>query len=361
MKWIALLTRAALPFRAALSVSLLLAVSCEKKQTPSAAAILPTVVEVAQQPVAQEPPAEAPPTAPAPQETNKNIVATPEATPNSSTGLRFVAYNVENWLILENRYDYETRVSSKNAPKPEKEKSAVVEILVNARPDAIGVCEIGSKEDLLDIQTRLKTAGLDLPHSHFASGIDSSRHLGLLSRYPIVSTAKPADTEYKLNGKEYAIQRGILDATIQSPDQRQWRLLGVHLKSKREVEDGDQNQMRINEAQLLRKHIDEILKTDPQARLISYGDFNDTRASAPIRIIQGPNNSPRAMSPIGLHDSRKEYWTHFWAKEDSYSRFDYIFFSQALKKEVVFQECGILDPANWNEASDHRAVLGVFR
>lgn len=145
MKWIALLTRAALPFRAALSVSLLLAVSCEKKQTPSAAAILPTVVEVAQQPVAQEPPAEAPPTAPAPQETNKNIVATPEATPNSSTGLRFVAYNVENWLILENRYDYETRVSSKNAPKPEKEKSAVVEILVNARPDAIGVCEIGKK------------------------------------------------------------------------------------------------------------------------------------------------------------------------------------------------------------------------
>jgi endonuclease/exonuclease/phosphatase family metal-dependent hydrolase len=351
MKWLSLLSRAAL------AACLLLTVACEKKETPSAAAVLPTVTEVAQQP-----PPETPSTTPAPQKPGVNVsTPTPAAAPSSSTGLRFVAYNVENWLILENRYDYETRVSSKNAPKPEKEKSAVVEILVNARPDALGVCEIGSKEDLLDIQARLKAAGLDLPHTHFASGIDSSRHLGLLSRFPIVSTAKPADTEYKLNGKEYAIQRGILDATVQAPDQRQWRLLGVHLKSKREVEDGDQNQMRINEAQLLRKHIDEILTTDPQARLIAYGDFNDTRASAPIRIIQGPNNSPRAMSPIGLHDSRKEYWTHFWAKEDSYSRFDYIFFSQALKKEVSFQECGILDPANWNEASDHRAVLGVFR
>lgn len=329
-------------------------ISCEKNETPSAAEVLPTIQEVA---VTKS---QAPATVLTAAKPSSEIAAN-AAAPASSTGLRFVGYNVENWLILENRFDYETKVATKNAPKPDKEKSAVVEILHNARPDVLGVCEIGSKEDLLDIQTRLKTAGLDLPHSHFASGVDSSRHLGLLSRFPIIATAQPKDSQYQLNGKEYGIQRGILDATVQSPDQRTWRFLGVHLKSKRDIEDGDQNQMRINEAQLLRKHIDEILKADPQARLISYGDFNDTRASAPIRIIQGPNNSPRAMSPIGLHDSRNEYWTHFWAKEDSYSRFDYIFFSQALKNEVLFKECGILDPANWNEASDHRAVLGVFR
>lgn len=332
----------------------LLSISCEKKETPSAAAILPTIQEVAPE-ASVATPVKSTPTA--------ATTSAPGAHDNTvaSTGLRFVGYNVENWLILENRYDYETRVSSKNAPKPDKEKAAVVEILHNAKPDVLGVCEIGSKEDLLDIQTRLKTAGLDLPHTHFSSGVDSSRHLGLLSRFPIVSTAQPKDTQYKLNGKEYGIQRGILDATVQTPDQRNWRFLGVHLKSKRDIEDGDQNLMRINEAQLLRKHIDEILQADPLARIISYGDFNDTRASSPIRIISGPNNSPRAMSPIGLHDSRKEYWTHFWAKEDSYSRFDYIFFSQALKKDVIFDQCGILDPANWSEASDHRAVLGVFR
>jgi len=340
--------------KALLAAVCVASISCEKKETPSAAAVLPTIQEVA----VTKP--QAPATVLTAAEPSSEIAAN-AAAPASSTGLRFVGYNVENWLILENRFDYETKVATKNAPKPDKEKSAVVEILHNARPDVLGVCEIGSKEDLLDIQARLKTAGLDLPHSHFASGVDSSRHLGLLSRFPIIATAQPKDSQYQLNGKEYGIQRGILDATVQSPDQRTWRFLGVHLKSKRDIEDGDQNQMRINEAQLLRKHIDEILKADPQARLISYGDFNDTRASAPIRIIQGPNNSPRGMSPIGLHDSRKEYWTHFWAKEDSYSRFDYIFFSQALKNEVLFKECGILDPANWNEASDHRAVLGVFR
>ncbi len=353
MKWHHILSRSPLLRKALFAAVCVASVSCEKKETPSAAAVLPTIQEVAQN--SSQAPAET-----AAKKLGNNIAASASA-PTGNTGLRFVGYNVENWLILESRYDFDTRVTSKNAPKPDKEKTAVVEILHNARPDVLGVCEIGSKEDLLDIQTRLKTAGLDLPHSHFSSGVDSSRHLGLLSRFPIIATAQPKDSQYQLNGKEYGIQRGILDATVQSPDQRTWRFLGVHLKSKRDVEDGDQSQMRINEAQLVRKHIDEILKADPQARLISYGDFNDTRASAPIRIIQGPNNSPKAMTPIGLHDSRREYWTHFWAKEDSYSRFDYIFFSQALKNEVSFKECGILDPANWNEASDHRAVLGVFR
>lgn len=333
---------------------LFLASSCQKKQTPSAAQVLPLASEVETSVVTGI--SESKPTTPVAQPSPVATAAAP-----GSAALRFVSFNVENWLILEERYDYETRVSSKNAPKPEKEKAAVVSILTDAKPDVLGVCEIGSKEDLIEIQKLLKAAGLDLPHSHFSSGIDSSRHLGLLSRFPIASTAKPADTQYKLDGKEYGIQRGVLDATVQTPDSRLWRFLGVHLKSKREVEDNDQNLMRINEAQLLRKHIDEILKADPQARIISYGDFNDTRASSPIRIIQGPNNSPRAMSPIGLRDSRKQYWTHFWAKEDVYSRFDYIFFSQALKKEVIFDECKILDPENWDTASDHRAVLGVFR
>jgi endonuclease/exonuclease/phosphatase family metal-dependent hydrolase len=336
--------------------AILFAVSCEKKETPSAASVLPTAAAVEQsltpQVVADQTIATTPVAAAAP---TPSVPATP------GKGLRFLAYNVENWLIMEERFDYDTRISTKNAPKPDKEKSAVISLVTRAQPDVFGVCEIGTKEDLLDIQTRLKSAGLDLPHIHFTGGMDRTRHLGLLSRYPIVDTATPADTQYKLNGKEYSIQRGVLDASIKTPDGRSWRFLGVHFKSKREVEDGDQNQMRINEAQLLRQHIDTILKADPQARLISYGDFNDTRGTATIRAVQGPFNSPRAMTPIPLVDSRQLYWTHFWAKEDIYSRIDFIFHSQSVKDDVIKEESKILDPENWNDASDHRALLGVFR
>lgn len=341
-------------------------ISCEKKGTDVSSHGMQTVEEAqmadAAKPEASKTVATTQPVAvdvePAPEAKEKASPAAPQA---AGTGLRFLAYNVENWLVMEERYDFDTRVTEKNASKPEKEKAAVVEIVTSARPDVLGVCEIGTKEDLADIQARLKAAGLDLPHSHFAGGMDRTRHLGLLSRHPISSTAVPTDLNYRLNGKEYGMQRGILDATVKTPDGREWRFLGVHLKSKRDVEDGDQNLMRINEAQLLRKHIDGILSANPQARLIAYGDFNDTRRTSPLRIVQGPYNSPRGMSPIGAHDSREQYWTHFWAREDVYSRFDYIHFSQALKKDVLFQECGILDPKNWNDASDHRAVLGVFR
>lgn len=342
-------------------LSLLSLVACQKeKGSTSADQVLPTIEQVVLDSAADS-------QSSTPKTINTVAEAAvaadaPAAVPaGSSTGLRFVGYNVANWLTLEERYDFDTRVTEKNAPKPEKEKAAVVSIVVDAKPDVFGVCEIGTKEDLLDIQTRLKAAGLDLPHSHYSGGMDNTRHLGLLSRFPIVSTAVIADSKYKINGKEYGMQRGVLDATVKTPDGRLWRFLGVHLKSKRDVEDGDQNQMRINEAQLLRKHIDEILKADPQARLINYGDFNDTRRTSPLKIIQGPYNSPRGMTPIGLHDSRHEYWTHFWEREDVYSRFDYIMFSQALKKDVVFEECGILDPKNWRMGSDHRAVKAVFR
>lgn len=283
------------------------------------------------------------------------------AAKKSVESLRFVGYNLANWLVLDERYDPKTHITAKNAPKPEKEKAAVVAIVAAEKPDVFGVCEIGTEEDLLELQKRLKDAGVDLPHMHYSGGIDPVRHLGLLSRFPIVATATPVDNSYRLEGKEYNIQRGILDATVKTPDGRLWRFLGIHLKSKRDVENGDQNQMRINEAQLLRKHIDEILKADPLARIISYGDFNDTRRASPLKIVQGTYNSPRGMTPIGLHDSRDEYWTHFWEREDIYSRFDYIMFSQALKKEVVYEACGIIDPVNWRMGSDHRAVKAVFR
>jgi len=115
-------------------------------------------------------------------------VENPPAVVVAGAGLRFLAYNVENWLVMEERYDFDTRLSEKNASKPEKEKAAVVEIVKSAQPDVLGVCEIGTKEDLAEIQARLKAVGLDLPHSHFSGGIDRTRHLGLLSRHPISST-----------------------------------------------------------------------------------------------------------------------------------------------------------------------------
>jgi uncharacterized membrane protein len=70
--------------------------------------------------------------------------------------LVFCAYNVKNWLHMD-RFN-QSRVE-KAAPKPESEKAAVVSTLVSIRPDVIGLSEIGTLEDLTEVQQRLKQAG----------------------------------------------------------------------------------------------------------------------------------------------------------------------------------------------------------
>ena len=276
----------------------------------------------------------------------------------SATGsLRFIGYNVENWLTMDR---YENGKNLKGANKPEEQKAAVIAILSRLKPDVLGLCEIGQKEDILDLQSRLKAAGLDLPNLHYLGGVDPTRHLALLTRFPIKSTGTIAKSDYTLEGQTLSIQRGVLDATV-TANGSDYRFIGVHLKSKREVDHADQAAMRLNEAHLLRDHIDTILTADPATKLVAYGDFNDTRASPAIKLIQGTYNHPNYLTPLPLKDRNGEYWTHFWDREDIYSRFDWIMVSQPLKPEVNFEASRILDEPEWNKASDHRAVMLLLK
>lgn len=275
----------------------------------------------------------------------------------SSNGLRFITYNVENWLTMDRYADHK---NLKGAPKPDSEKQAVIQLLARHAPDVIGLCEIGQATDLAEVQESLKAAGLDLPHSHYTGGSDPTRHLGFLSRFPITFTAKPAVSEYQLAGQTFSINRGILDVSL-SARGKSYRFIGVHLKSKRDSEQGDQEAIRLNEARLLRRHVDSILKGDADARLVVYGDFNDTRATPAIKTITGNYNDPTYLTAIPAKDSKKDAWTHHWALHDIYSRIDYILVSRSLRKDVNFGAAAIIDDVEWNKASDHRAVMAVFK
>jgi len=331
------------------------ATSCGKKAektgTPEwdqAGVSLPAAVDVSKPPAAAAKPARA--TAPA-------SPRPPAAAASATEGLRFIAYNVENWLTMDR---FVNQKPLKSSPKPDSEKKAVIKLLVTNTPDLIGLCEIGETKDLAEIQQSLKAAGLDLPHSHYSGGSDPVRHLGLLSRFPITLPAKPAVIEYQMKGQTFAINRGILDASVQANGQA-YRLLGVHLKSKREIEEADQEEMRIHEARLLRRHVDAILKTDAQARLIVFGDFNDTRPSKAFKTVTGNYNDPGYLTAIPFKDSRGEAWTHYWELHDIYSRFDFVAVTRALKPEVDFRASHIIEDPAWIDASDHRPLLAIFK
>lgn len=270
--------------------------------------------------------------------------------------LRFVAYNVENWLTMSRYVD---RKPAGETSKPDKEKAAVVSMLAGVRPDAVGLCEIGSEADLADLQQRLKAAGIDLPHAYHTGGSDDTRHLAFLSRFPFATTTPHPDLDYNLEGKPFSMSRGILDVTLQAP-QGEIRFLGAHLKSKREIPEADQEMMRRAEAHLLRRAADRIYADEPDVRLVVYGDMNDTRQASAIRTIQGPREGPKGLKMAYLRDSRDETWTHHWSYQDVYSRFDYVFLSPNLLDGILWDACRVLDPDDWADASDHRALLMVF-
>ncbi len=303
-------------------------------------------------PVWQTPAEAAPPAARHPTTAKKTAVAADPA----NSGLRFIAYNLNNWLTMDRTRDH---TDAKGVTKPAAQKRAVIALLSRQVPDVVGVCEIGSRADLAELQAALKAGGVELPHSYFTGGGDDLRHLGLLSRFPITRTATPATLDFKLSGSAYTMCRGVLDATVEAHG-KPYRLLGVHLKSKREMVDGDQDAVRLCEARLLRQHVDAILKADASTRLLVYGDFNDTRGSAPLKTITGNFGEAAYLTLLPIQDRQGERWTHFWELHDIYSRFDFITVSASLKHGVDLKSCHVIDDPEWAAASDHRALLAVF-
>jgi len=246
------------------------------------------------------------------------------------------------------------------AMKPENEVEALISIIAAEKPDIIGICEMGAPAEFADFLSRLKRAGVDLPHTEYVQALDLERHVVLASRFPIVSRNSQTDLSFLIGEKKIYFKRGILDVTLAVTDSWQIRLLGTHLKSRREVPE-DQALIRRNEAHLLRQHAKAILEKAPKTKLLVYGDLNDTMNEAPIREIIGRKGSAAYLRPIDLKDKDGERWTYRWAVADIYSRIDYALASRELFPLVVQEKSGIPHPADWEIASDHRPLVVVFK
>ncbi len=265
-----------------------------------------------------------------------------QASVGPTESFSFISYNVKNWLV-----SYQAKEKSKVS------KAAVIALLALGKPDIIGLSEIGSEDDIKEIQTALEAEGIQLPFIYHTGGADKVRHLGMLSKFPIHQSTEPS---LEIPGQPYHIQRGILDVEIKIGEGIV-RFIGIHLKSKRLIPEFDQAEMRRNEAKVVRKHLDSIFKKQADAKLIVYGDFNDTTRSPSTRTIFGRYNARNSLRPIDLKDERGENWTHNWNHQDIYSRIDFIAVSRSLSPKIDRKISRIIDQPYWEDASDHRALL----
>jgi endonuclease/exonuclease/phosphatase family metal-dependent hydrolase len=261
------------------------------------------------------------------------------------------SYNLENYLGEEQA----APPTRKARPKSEKSIATEIRIIKEIGPDIIGVCEMGRPEQFADFKRRLDEAGLGYVDSEYVEAADPDRHLALFSRFPIVAHQSQPDVTYELNGAPRKVARGFLDVTVRVNDHYDLRLVGVHLKSKLPIPEGDAI-VRRHEAELVRHYIEKIMTTDPEVNLLLYGDFNDTKNEAPIIEIAGPRGSPMHMMELLAKDSVGDRWTHYWQVADLYSRIDYLFASPALLHEIVSGKASVYRSDDWFEASDHRAI-----
>jgi endonuclease/exonuclease/phosphatase family metal-dependent hydrolase len=276
---------------------------------------------------------------------------------------RVVTYNVENYLV---------RPTETRKIKPEPSRAMVVKALVALKPDVLALQEIGDVDSLAELQGRLKAAGLNLPHAEHVRGYDTNIFVAVLSRFPIVSKHPHTNESYLLNGRRFRTSRAIAEVEIEPRPGYRFSLLTTHLKSKRAVADGDEAEMRTQEAMILREKLDALLQQKTDANFVVCGDFNDTRDTPAIRAVMGrgnkslmdtrpaERNGDTAPSENPNWDPRRVTWTHYYGKEDSYSRLDYILVSRGMAREWRKEGTYILTLPDWGVASDHRPLVAEF-
>ncbi|MGC1481010.1 MAG: endonuclease/exonuclease/phosphatase family protein [Chthoniobacterales bacterium] len=277
----------------------------------------------------------------------------PEPEGEKADSIVVAVYNVENWLTMGRTVNGE-RLDA--APKPDDEKEAVVDVIVEASPDIISVIEMGSKADFEDLRERLAKRGLEYADAEYVRAGDDTRHVTLLSKFPIVERSSKTDVEFDIGGILRPMGRGILDVTVQvNPDYR-LRVLGVHFKSKRPVPEYDQAAMRAREALYLKNYTNKIIDKNPDENVLLLGDFNDTKNEFPMRELLGGRGNRYHLTELDVADEFGDRWTHYWQTADSYTRIDYLIANQALLPEIVEGSGGVDRSKNFQQASDHRLL-----
>jgi endonuclease/exonuclease/phosphatase family metal-dependent hydrolase len=282
---------------------------------------------------------------------------------DSAASFTVATYNLENYI---------DGGGGGRVAKPADARAKVRESIRALKPDVLAVQEIGTTNVLLELRASLNAEGLDFPYWEHVRGWDTNIFVAVLSRYPITARRPHTRESFLLRGRRFQVSRGFLEVDIQVHSRYSFTLLTAHLKSRRLIAAADEAEMREQEAMLLRERVDAVLRARPKPNLIVLGDFNDTKDSKPVQALLGKGvgvlvdtrpaerNGDDAPAPNPRWDPRQVTWTHFYGKEDSYDRVDYILLSAGMAREWDRAGTYVLALPNWGVASDHRPLIARF-
>ena len=276
---------------------------------------------------------------------------------------RVATYNVENYVDGS---------AGSRVAKTDAAKAKVRESIRALSPDVLALQEMGSTNALLELRATLQTEGLDYPFWEQVAGFDTNIHVAVLSRFPFVERRAHTNESFLLSGRRFRVSRGFAEVTVRVTPSYSFTLITAHLKSRRAIAAADEAELREQEALRLREIVDARIAAQPRLNLIVLGDFNDVRDSRSTKTIlgQGRNalidarpaerNGDAPGRDSARFASRTITWTHYFGKEDTYSRIDYVLLSPGMAREWDPEGTCVLTLPNWGVGSDHRPLVARF-
>ena len=275
------------------------------------------------------------------------------------------SYNLENYLELP--------IGSRPV-KPEESRAKIQESLLNSAGGRAGGAGDWFGGRLAEVARRLKAPGIGLPALGTRDRIRYQHPRGGAQPISFHHRRPHTNEGFLLYGRRFMVSRGFAEVDVRVNARYQFTLITAHLKSRRESASADQADLREQEAVRLRRIIEARLQARPEANLVVLGDFNDHPDSAPLRILlargkrhglvdtrPAERNANGSLDDDSRSRSRQVTWTHFFEKEDVYSRIDYLLVSRGMSREWNPKGTYVLRMPNWGVGSDHRPIVARFQ
>ena len=218
--------------------------------------------------------------------------------------ITIASYNVENLFDLKTSgYEYSEYVPNSashwNLKNYNIKLKHIAKVIQDMNPDIIGLQEIESRQAFKDLRHKLTRDGLYYKYSAFAYKKDTTVKVGLLSKYPIIST-KELVVNYSYR------YRNILQVKIKIDNQILYLFVN-HWKSK----SGKENE-RVKSAKVLYK---EIKRVGFDHYIIALGDFNSNYNE--YQTISRRNNNTHGKTAI--NNILKTIYTQSNAKQAAHT------------------------------------------
>ncbi|MDF3058297.1 MAG: endonuclease [Rariglobus sp.] len=267
-------------------------------------------------------------------------------------------YNIENYTLADRTTA--DGVYRKDYPKPEDEKAALRAVIRQIDADVLALQEVGGEDYVRELQRDLKSEGADYPHAVVLMAADTNRRVAVLSKRPFAGVTRHTDLRFKYFDGIETVRRGLLEVRV-AGDAGEIALFVVHLKSRYTERPDDPNAalQRAGEAVAVRDRVLTVFPDPETARFLIMGDFNDGRTGRPVRAML-ERGKTKIADWLPAADARGHVWSHFFQKEDSYSRVDHMLVSPGLWPRIKDAAGQIHDSPEVGLASDHRPVIVVI-